>query len=402
MTMASGSLRQRYPGSWSLILDLGYETDPATGKRRRKQKWITHHCETRKEAQTKLREILHGLDSNTFVEPSKTTLIDWMRAWVEKSVKPPMRRPATYRLYKSIIETHMAKSRIALVPLQRLSGSDLERYLADLTGAAGSVAVHHAILHRALRKAVKNKLLTVNPAHDLERRRVTTDHAAAARAHCWSRVEARSVLEAAKKASPQVAAFMCLALDSGARKSELNGLKWTDFDLDAGTLTIERQLDKPCATVVGDPDMYGPTKTKRARTFSLIEETVTALRTHRRTQLELKLKNGGHYQDHGLVFAKEHEDCQTPEAALGQPLATLGDARFVRLVKQAGVKRIKFHGCRHTAATLLLQAGVLPHVVAARLGHSVVMLMTTYAHAIPSMQQDAATRLGDVLHGGRP
>ena len=51
------------------------------------------------------------------------------------------------------------------------------------------------------------------------------------------------------------------------------------------------------------------------------------------------------------------------------------------------------------AATLSLQAGMPPHVVAARLGHSVIELMKTYAHALPDMQQDAASRLGALLHG---
>ena len=36
-----GSIIKRYEGSWSLVLDLGYQTDPATGLRKRKQQWIT-------------------------------------------------------------------------------------------------------------------------------------------------------------------------------------------------------------------------------------------------------------------------------------------------------------------------------------------------------------------------
>jgi integrase len=88
-----------------------------------------------------------------------------------------------------------------------------------------------------------------------------------------------------------------------------------------------------------------------------------------------------------------------PKAGLGQPLNTLSEARFQALVKTANVRKIKFHGVRHTVATLSLQAGMPPHVVAARLGHSVMELMKTYAHALPNMQQDAASRLGALLHG---
>jgi len=395
-------IRERYPGSFSIIIELGYAVDPATGKRTRRQKWVSFRAtpglslaDQRKEAEAKRIELLNNQNKGTFVNPSKTTLIEFLRDWLEKSVKPPMRRPATYRTYASIIETHIAPSVIALIPVQRLRGSDLERYLADVPGAAGSLAVHHAILQRALRRAVKDRLLTVSPATDLERRRGTRDATQEARAHCWSSIEAKSFIDAAKTTSPQVAAFMLLAIDSGARKSELAGLGWEHIDLDAGTLTIERQLDSP-----GQTPEFGPTKTGRARTLSLGTETVAALRVHKAAQAELKMRNRLHYQDFGLVFAKEDEDLQRPGAKLGQPIATLAGARFGNLVRQAGVKKIKFHGLRHTSATLSLAAGTPVHVVAARLGHAnVAMTLNVYSHALPSMQVDAAARLSDVLHG---
>jgi integrase len=406
--MSSGSLRQRYPGSWSIILDLGYETDPATGKRRRRQKWVTFYPtpglslrDQRSQAEAKKHELINAENNGTRLEPSKTTLLDWLREWVKTSAKPSEWRPATIRLYRSIIEQHIAKHQIAFIPLQGLRTSDLERYLADVPGAAGSVAVHHAVLHCALESAVTNKLLIVSPAiKKLKRRRASKDHARAARAHCWSTLEARRFIEAAKTASTQVTAFMLLALDSGARRSELAGLLWTDFDLDASTITIERQLDKAGATVIGDPDLYGPTKTGLPRTFSLGPETIAALRVHKQAQAELKMRNRTSYCDFGLVFAKETEDLQRPTAALGQPLATLGDARFVRLIAKAGIKRIKFHGLRHTSATLDLQSGTEVHVVAARLGHAnVSMTLNVYAHALPGQQQAAATRRSALLHG---
>ena len=64
------------------------------------------------------------------------------------------------------------------------------------------------------------------------------------------------------------------------------------------------------------------------------------------------------------------------------------------------MRPIKFHGLRHTCATLLLQAGQPVHVVSERLGHSKVsMTMEVYAHVLPDMQQGAADRLAAVLHG---
>jgi len=108
------------------------------------------------------------------------------------------------------------------------------------------------------------------------------------------------------------------------------------------------------------------------------------------------------YQDHGLVFAKEPEDVQKPTAALGQACRALVERHFRHVVKAAGVKPIKVHGTRHTAATLLLSAGVPVQVVAERLGHAqVTETLETYAHALPDMQRDAAAKLGALLAGGR-
>ena len=71
-------------------------------------------------------------------------------------------------------------------------------------------------------------------------------------------------------------------------------------------------------------------------------------------------------------------------------------------MKAAGVKSIKFHGLRHTCATLLLQAGVPVQAVAQRLGHAQIsMTLEVYAHALPDMQKDAAARLGALLAQSR-
>ena len=48
-----GSLKKRSKHSWTIILDLGYQQDPQTGKRRRRQKWITLRG-TKREAETPL------------------------------------------------------------------------------------------------------------------------------------------------------------------------------------------------------------------------------------------------------------------------------------------------------------------------------------------------------------
>ena len=159
-----GSITQRSPGSWSLILDLGYEPDPETGKLRRKQKWHTFHG-TRKKADEKLTELLETVRTAQYVDPSKMTLGQWLAEWIEVSAKPNI-RPASYTRYKGIVDNHLLKAPIAAVPLQKLRSSHVEAYYAEIP--VGSRPVHHTVLRRALRKAVKERLLAVNPAVDLD------------------------------------------------------------------------------------------------------------------------------------------------------------------------------------------------------------------------------------------
>lgn len=97
------------------------------------------------------------------------------------------------------------------------------------------------------------------------------------------------------------------------------------------------------------------------------------------------------------MFAKDWSDVTRHGDTLGQPLQSnnLGQREFARLIKAAGVRPIKFHGLRHTCATLLLQAGQPVHVVSERLGHAQVsMTMEVYAHVLPDMQEQAAASLG--------
>jgi len=68
------------------------------------------------------------------------------------------------------------------------------------------------------------------------------------------------------------------------------------------------------------------------------------------------------------------------------------------IIEAAEVKKIKFHGMRHTCATLLLRAGIPVKVVSERLGHKKVEItMNIYQHILPDMQEDAAAKLGAIL-----
>lgn len=390
-----GSLTQRYKGSWTVILDLGYETDVTTGKRKRKQKWITVRG-SKREAETKLAELVRAAHRGEFVEPTKMTLGQWLNEWVEKAIKPPQRAQSTYDSYTRVISAYLIPA-LGSLRLQSVRPLDLEAYYGSHPHLSpSSLQVHHAILHSALDAAVRGGLLTRNVAQ-LVSNKPKKGGGADVLDHVWTAEEASKFLAAAKAAGPQQAAFYSLALDTGARRGELASLKWSDLDTAGGKLTIQRHLQSG-----GHAPVFSPTKTGTVRAVELSAETLALLRAHKAHQSEIKLRNRQHYRDHGLMFAKEWADLRGRRDSLGAPLQVnnIGAREFDGLIRAAGVKRIKFHGMRHTVATLMLAAGVPAHVVQRRLGHAKVeMTLGIYAHALPSMQLDAAERLARLLHG---
>jgi integrase len=121
------------------------------------------------------------------------------------------------------------------MPLQKVRGAHLDQYYASATVSASTLTLHHTILHQALRKAAKDRLIETNPAADLDHkpRRTREKVTEGAQSHAWTATEARAFLAAARAAGPRPAAFYTLAIDPGARKGELCGLLWSNLDLGA-------------------------------------------------------------------------------------------------------------------------------------------------------------------------
>jgi integrase len=388
-----GSLRKRYKDSWNIIIDLGYQPDPTTGTLKRKQKWYTVRG-TKRDAEKKLAELLHQVNRNELIEPTKLTLGQWLEEWLDTAIKPPNQRWLTYRTYASILHQHLGPA-LGSIRLQQLQPTDLQRYYTTKaqTLASSSLAQHHAMLSAALSAAQQHGLVVRNVAKLVagKPRQHTAHHGAVYQ--CWTADEARSFLAVVQAADPQTAAFYTLALDSGVRKGELCGLRWEDVDLKAGTITIVQQLLKGSL-----PPRFGTTKNGKPRTVLLAPKTVELLRRRKAHQAAVKMANRQHYQEYGLVFARDWESGY-PQTVLGMPLSlnNIGHP-FQRLTMQAGARRFTIHGLRHTCATLLLQAGVPVHVVQERLGHKrVEMTLGIYAHALPAMQQDAAAKLAALI-----
>ena len=264
------------------------------------------------------------------------------------------------------------------------------------TGLSSSTAAqHHAILSGALKAAELEGLVVRNVAKIVVGKPQQRHDPEAVRESCWTADEARAFLTAAEAIGAQPSALFALALDTGARKGELCGLRWADVDLARATVTFSRQLLK-----TGREPVFGALKRERPRMVDIAPETLARLKTHRRTQAELKLRNRTVYHDLGLVFAKEWGDLYGREDSLGLPLQSnnLGQREFARVIKAA--KRTAHHVSR--AAPYQRQAtadrpGTGPRRQRPVGPASITTTLRIYAHVLPTHGQAAARRLSGVL-----
>jgi integrase len=170
-------------------------------------------------------------------------------------------------------------------------------------------------------------------------------------------------------------------LCTGLRRGEVLGLKWSDIDLEEGTLSVKRSLDV-------DGTFKTPKNRSSRRTLKLTTRVLAALGVHKAHQNEERLRKGGGWQDNNLVFPN----------TLGKPMNAGNFYRrdFQPLLERAGLagEGFTFHSLRHTFATTLATKGIHPSTAQTMLGHSDIrMTLAIYTHATDDMQDTARDAL---------
>ena len=375
----AGSIRRRGKDGWGLTIDLGRD---AQGRRLRRFLTVTG---TKKEAERVLSEALHQRDTGIDIAPNKITVGDFLERWLRDYATEQV-AASTLQRYQGIVRHHLIPA-LGRVKLRDLRPAHIQAAYSSFQRRDGrgeslspkTVKEHHAILREALSWAVKWQLLVANPADA-----VSAPRAQRREMRVLSPERAQRFLEAASDSPYHT--FFYLALQTGARSGELLALRWEDLDLDAATLRIVRTA----RFTKGQGIVFSQPKTQRSRRpVALSPATVAVLREHRREQLEQRMQVGPGYEENDLVFAD----------SLGRPIYDSTVRRvFYGVVKAADVGPLRVHDLRHSAATLMLQAGVNVKVISERLGHATVSItLDTYSHVLPDMQREAAAALDDVL-----
>lgn len=382
--------KSRYPGiykrgkTWTYHLDgppkLVTVQDPDTGEKRlvQKRNQITLGGFATEEEAWKARvKREYDLGAGINVNPSHATIASYLTSWLKRRQNI---RPSTRITYERYITRQITPFVIGAIPLTKLEPQHIADWHADVLAAGyAATTVHHAhaMLSSALKQAVDWGMVGRNVASAVSAPRIETPQM-----QTWTPEQMATFLAVSDQ--HHVAPLWRLALLTGLRRGELLALKWSDIDLERGTLSVQRTLtlDLNGKTVIGE------TAKSRAsvRRISLPASIVTQLRHHQERQAFMKSgPRGALFVDQGLVFPNR----------TGNYVDTSTIHRWQhQLMQEAGVPPIPLHGFRHTAATFALVMGEHFRQVQAMLGHSTAaMTMDRYSHVTENMQRSFADRI---------
>ena len=371
-----GNIRKRKDGRWEGRYTAGY--DAKTGKR------IIKNVlgKTQAEVKQKLSTAMEACKAVDVVRSDDYTVAEWLRTWFALYAKPNI-RPTTARSYQGSIELHIIP-RIGCIKLNKLTGRDIQKLYKDLMEngrlrkaqkskqpglSSTTVRGIHMMLHNALDRAVKERLILRNPTEDCIIPKVQKQEMKILHPE-----DMKAYLEAAEKRG--VLPMFYLELVSGIRKGELVALRWEDLDVEHRTISVSKQA----LGGLGKELVVNRPKTENSiRAISIPQDAVDLLvREHEKHPENPYLfpspLTGGMYHPDSVVNLHK------------------------KILKDAGLEHIRFHDLRHTFATMALQNGVDVKTVSNMLGHyDAGFTLRTYTHATRQMQEQAAEKMGNFM-----
>ena len=372
-----GNIRKRKDGRWEGRYTVGH--DPETGKAIIKNVLGKTQAEVKEKLKKAIEENV-GID---YGRAKTYTVGSWLEVWMENYAKMKL-RPSTFKTSQGFLKNHI-KPQIGGIPLADCTSLDLQRFYKHLLDggrvdrieakkkpkglAPKTVRNIHQMIGSAYNLAIEQHLVTKNPTQGCalpkvehkEMKTLTADQLSA-----FFR-EARD---------SGVFALYYIDLTTGLRRGELLGLKWSDIDLGKGDIRVQRQIGRIDGKII---EM--PLKTKNAyRALPLSADAISVLMQQRR-------KTG----NSEWVFPSPTGGPMSPDSVLHM---------LHRVLKRAGLPKVRFHDLRHTFATMALQNGVDIKTVSGMLGHfSAGFTLDTYAHVTTSAKREAAKTMGNILSG---
>ena len=363
--MVAGHLQEKN-GIYYMVLSY----PSANGKR--KNKWISTKLPAKgnkKKAEKMLAEVRQTFEPEEKPLNSKIKFSDYLSQWME-IIKPTLAL-TTYASYSNMVRRAIIPYFKARgIPLVDLKATDIQFfYLDQLKRDSASTVIHyHAVIHKALKYAVKIDLISSNPADKVERPKKAPFIGSFYDSH-----EMEKLFAAAKGTHLEIPIF--LGAFYGLRRSEAVGLQWSAIDFESNTLTIRHTVTSCNLSGKRVQIVRDTTKTKSSmRTLPLIPAFKDLLLEKREKQEEYRRVCGRSYDKRYLDYI-----CVDEMGTLISP--DYLTASFPKLLKKNNLRHIRYHDLRHSCASLLLANGVPMKQIQEWLGHSdIATTSNVYAH----------------------
>jgi integrase len=366
-----GSITKRGRNSWRLKFDL----PDAGGKRATRYTTIKGN---RRAAEAKLAELLNDVAKDSYVEPSKTTVADFVAARIDFWQASGAISARTAENYRGLLKNQIAPH-LGGYPLQKLRAAATEDWFTALQAAGLSTRTcRHAqrVLSKAMKDAVRLGLVVKSvlaaPPRIIEPEMVIVR-------------DVPSFIEQIRGQPMFVHAM--IGLLAGLRIGEVLALRWNRVDLERKVLQVREAI----VETGKDGIVIGPPKTKAGRRdVSMPDALVEVLRAFRKQQLELRIKLGaGRLAEDTLLFAGPNGELPSQKAHSNRWAAT---------ADRIGHPEITFHALRHTHASQLIDANVDVVTISRRLGHAKPdITLRTYAHLFRQDDSKAAAAINQAL-----
>ena len=372
-----GTISQRTNKDGSVVYEVRWREEQEDGAVRRRAKTYR----TADDAEDALRAIARAKRDGRFTPSPRQTVQQVVDAWLERGrVKW---KASTYATYQQRAKRHVYP-RLGGQTIESLTTPQLQGWVDAMRRSgldASTIEGAVQVLVRSLNEAVRIGLLPHNPASGLSRPPVKIKQIPT-----WDADEVRRFMEAIG-GDPFWRALYLVALNTGARPGEVRALQWRDLDTTRGLVRVRRTMTKDAEgkVIIGET-----TKTGRHRAVAIPRIVLEALSVWR-TEQERRRDEAAEWHDLDLIFDRGD--------GLYLPL-TSWQHHHDRFSRVAGVRHITPHQLRHTNATLDLEAGISPKIVAERLGHrNIQTTLDRYSHVSIDLQQSAAEAFANRLFG---
>lgn len=364
-----GSIYQSPSGKWRAQISL-------EGRR------LNFTGETRKEAQKWVQDIRNQVDAGMTFESAKITFGEFLIEWL--ATKKHHVAEQTWSYYCQLVKDYIDPA-LGMIRLRELNSRQIQRYynerVAEGVGLR-TVQKTHTVIHASLNSARKFGMIPYNPDD------ATNPPKPKPKAMKFlNREQIKLFLETAKKTKDRHYALYYLALVTGMRQGELLALSWDNIDLEKGILNVKFNLKRMPGG--GGLQLDKPKTKSSIRSIKLGQESIEVLKAQKQKIVLEKEAVQGLWHHEGFVFPSTVGKAMDSTSLLKQ---------FRKLLKLAGLPKIRFHDLRHTAASLMLNNGVDVLVASQRLGHAQPSItLNTYGHLMPSMQNEAANILDTLI-----